>query len=104
MNCALQRPELYDLIADPKESYDVAERNPDVVDLLKKSIEEQVKTLPEKVQQAYAISHEHPSNAWMPAGAYPEFVSTKPGTSVWRVGADADVVLQRFRSLATETP
>jgi len=101
INCALQHPELYDLSEDPKESYNIADRHPDVVAALQKSVEEQVADLPEAVQKAYATAREHPSNPWMPADAYPEFVSTKPGTSVWREGADADVVMQRFRALAT---
>lgn len=99
MNCMLRNPELYDLIEDPMESYDIAPRHPEIIATMKKAVEKQIAALPDAVQKAWAIAAQHLSGEWMPPDAPPMFVSTKPGTSVWKVGADADVVLQRFRAL-----
>lgn len=99
MNCLLRKPELYDLLEDPMESYDVAPLHPEIVATMKKAVERQVAALPEAVQKAWAAALQHPSGEWMPPDAPPMFVSEKPGSSVWKVGADAGVVLERFRAL-----
>jgi arylsulfatase len=53
MNLPLPAPELYDVEADPEESYDVAAENPIVVAEIRARIERLVAGFPEPVQNAY---------------------------------------------------
>ncbi|MCC6858790.1 MAG: sulfatase [Bryobacterales bacterium] len=53
VNLPLPSPELYDLEADPDESYDVAAENPQVVAEIRARIERLMSGFPEPVQQAY---------------------------------------------------
>jgi arylsulfatase A-like enzyme len=53
-NLTLARPELFDLTVDAGESFNVAERNPEVVAALRKRMAEALKTFPEEIQQANA--------------------------------------------------
>jgi arylsulfatase A len=70
----LPKPELYNLAADPDESYDVAEENPKIVADLRARIEEMLRGFPEQVQQAYAEAQSRKVNPSTPAGAYPRVV------------------------------
>ncbi len=48
------KPELYNLLDDPDESYDVADENPKVVEEIQARIERLIAGFPEPVRQAYA--------------------------------------------------
>jgi arylsulfatase len=48
------RPELYDLISDPDESFDVADKNPQIVADIQARIERLIAGFPEQIKQAYA--------------------------------------------------
>jgi arylsulfatase len=50
----LPRPELYDLDADPGESYDVADLHPDVVREITEEVMAQIQTMPSDIQKAFA--------------------------------------------------
>ncbi len=54
VNLPLPSPELYDLINDPDESYDVAPEHPDVVADLQGRIERLMEGFPENIRRAYA--------------------------------------------------
>ncbi len=66
----LAQPELYDLVADPAESYDVAAENPQVVADLQARIARLMATMPEPVRQAHAEQMSRKASA-PPAGALP---------------------------------
>ncbi len=53
INFPLAQPELYDLVADPDESYDVAPENPKVVAEIRARIERLMAGFPEPVRNAY---------------------------------------------------
>jgi arylsulfatase len=53
INLPLKPSELYDLEADPEESYDVAAKYPEVVADLKARIERQMQTFPDNVKKAF---------------------------------------------------
>ena len=53
INLPLPRPELYDVEADPEESYDLAEMNPAVVADLRARVEKALRTFPEQVRDAW---------------------------------------------------
>jgi arylsulfatase A len=48
------RPELYDLIADPDESFDVADKNPQIVADIQSRIEKLIAGFPEEIRKAHA--------------------------------------------------
>ncbi len=52
-NLPLRQPELYDLVNDPDESYDVAPEHPDVVREIQGRIERLMEGFPEEVRLAY---------------------------------------------------
>jgi hypothetical protein len=54
MNLPLPAPELYDLVSDPEESYDVAPENPKVVAELQARIERLMPGFPDEIRKAYA--------------------------------------------------
>ncbi|MBM3749301.1 MAG: sulfatase [Acidobacteria bacterium] len=56
VNLPLRNPELYDLLSDPDESYDVAPENPKVVAEIQGRIERLLAGFPEDVRQAYAAT------------------------------------------------
>jgi arylsulfatase len=97
INYALRNPELYNLVDDPKESYDCAVKYPDVVATIQKSIQEQLATLPEVVKQAYSATQQHLSTPTMPADSLPEFRNSEANHGAWLEGEDAEKVLQRFK-------
>jgi arylsulfatase A len=70
-NYVLPHPELYDLSADPDESYDVAPQHPDVVEKIQGMIAGMIKTFPQPVQDAYAESKAREVNPATPTGAWP---------------------------------
>lgn len=53
INFPLRRPELYDVVADPDESYDVAPENPRVVAEIRSRIERLMAGFPEPIRRAY---------------------------------------------------
>lgn len=53
-NLTLRKPELYDMTIDDGESYDVADRHPEVVRDLQTRISAALRTFPEEIQQANA--------------------------------------------------
>jgi arylsulfatase len=67
----LPKPELYNLAADPDESYDVAAENPQVVGRIQAQIAEMLKGFPEPVRQAYADAQARKTAPETPTGAYP---------------------------------
>jgi arylsulfatase A len=54
VNLPLKPSELYDLEADPEESYDVAAKYPEVVADLKARIERQLQTFPDNIKKAFS--------------------------------------------------
>jgi arylsulfatase A-like enzyme len=54
LNLPLPAPELYDLVSDPEESYDVAPENPKVVAELQSRIERLMPGFPDEIRKAYA--------------------------------------------------
>jgi arylsulfatase A len=97
INYTLRNPELYNLVDDPKESYDCAAKYPEVVATIQKSIQQQLETLPDAVKQAYSNTQEHLSTPTMPADSLPEFRNSQGNAGAWLEGSDAEKVLQRFR-------
>lgn len=67
-NRVLGSPELYNLSLDPEESYDVAERHPDVVKDIRQRVESMLPGFPEPVQKAWAEAQGRPASQ-RPAGA-----------------------------------
>lgn len=68
----LPKPELYNLASDPDESYDVAPRNPEVVEQIQTKIGALIQDFPEPVRQAYAEAKARAVDPAMPTGAYPQ--------------------------------
>lgn len=66
----LARPELYNLAADPDESYDVAAENPGVVEEIQRRIRALLPSFPEPVQKAWVEAQARRSDPNLPAGAY----------------------------------
>jgi arylsulfatase len=97
INYALRNPELYNLVDDPKESYDCASKYPEVVAIIQKSIQEQLATLPEVVKQAHSMTQQHLSTPTMPADSLPEFRNSEGNSGAWLEGSDAEKVLRRFK-------
>lgn len=67
----LERPELYNLAEDPAESYDVANLHPELVEELRKNLEEQMPSFPAKVVQAYSSLKQRKGDISTPPGASP---------------------------------
>lgn len=65
----LPRPELYNLDADPAESYDAAIDHPDRIKEIQQDIEALIPSFPENVQKAYAELKAHPGSPYTPPGA-----------------------------------
>jgi arylsulfatase A len=70
-NYVLPHPELYNLAADPDESYDVAPAHPDIVEKLQARIAAMIATFPEPVQRAYAESKARAADPTTAVGAWP---------------------------------
>jgi arylsulfatase len=71
VNLPLAAPELYDLVSDPDESYDVAPENPGVVQEISARIERLMATFPEPIRQAYAETRAR-KTSWSAVGAVPK--------------------------------
>jgi arylsulfatase A len=97
INFTLRNPELYNLVDDPKESYDCAAKHPEVVATIQKSIQRQLASLPDQVKQAYRTTQQHVSTVTMPADSLPEFRNSEGNPGAWLQGADAAKVLERFK-------
>jgi arylsulfatase len=70
VNLRLAAPELYDLSVDPEESYDVADRHPDVVAEIRGRIERLLPGFPDEVRTAWQETQARPVNT-RPPGAHP---------------------------------
>lgn len=68
-NLALEKPELYDLESDPGESYNVADRYPEIVHAITATLDRQIATFPEDVVNAYDQMKGHPAHVSTPAGS-----------------------------------
>ena len=73
-NFVLPKPELYNLAADPDESYDVAPSHPEIVQKMLQSIESLISGFPEEVRKAYAETKRMRADPGMPIGAWPKSV------------------------------
>lgn len=69
-NLLLPRPELYDVAADPSESYDVAARHPDLVRRIREAAAQAIEQYPEPARQAWAETLAR-TGRMIDTGAYP---------------------------------
>ena len=67
----LARPELYNVVLDPGESYDVADLHPDIVQQLMHDLETMMPTFPPQVVEAYATLKSNVGAVSTPPGASP---------------------------------
>lgn len=79
----LPRPELYNLAADPEESYDAAIDHPGVVKEIERDIDALVPGFPENVIQAYAELKAHPGSPLTPPGAATRPDDLVPPHGIW---------------------
>ncbi len=77
-NFTLPKPELYDLLKDPQESYDVAAENPQVVAEITGRVEKLLAGFPEPVRNAWAESKARKANPNTPTGARPRTTTGTP--------------------------
>jgi arylsulfatase len=70
VNLPLRQPELYDVEADPMESYDAAPENPQVVREIQGRVERLLTGFPEEVTKAWAETHGR-ETVVTPVGALP---------------------------------
>lgn len=75
LNLRLVNPELYDVDADPEESYSAARDNPRVVELINERIAEIVQTMPQQVQDAWNATLARPVNP-VNEGDWPQLAKT----------------------------
>ena len=61
INLPLTSPELYDLVSDPDESYDVAPERPDVVAEIRARIERLIEGFPEDIRKDYSETTVRPT-------------------------------------------
>ncbi len=66
----LAKPELYNLAADPDESYDVAAEHPEIVAKIQEKIAAMLPGFPEPVRKAFAEQESRKSDPNTPTGAY----------------------------------
>jgi arylsulfatase len=76
LNLPLQNPELYDLVNDPDESYDVAVEHPEVVKDIQARVERLMAGFPEEIRQAYETTKTR-SNQEPRIGALPRAAQTR---------------------------
>jgi arylsulfatase A-like enzyme len=62
INLALRTPELYDLVADPQESYDVAPENPKVVAEIRARIDRLMAGMPDPIQESFRETQARKAN------------------------------------------
>jgi arylsulfatase A len=70
VNLPLKHPELYDVVNDPEESYDIAPEHPEIVADLQARIERLVQTFPNDIRKAYSETMIRPT-APTASGALP---------------------------------
>jgi arylsulfatase len=70
VNLPLVKPELYNVVDDPDESYDVAEQHPEIVARISQRVEDLVAGFPEPVKKAFSDTKARRVNP-SPAGAVP---------------------------------
>lgn len=68
-NLRLVRPELYDLDSDPGESYNVADKHPEIVKVTIAELDRQIATFPGQVIDAYNAMKSDSASATTPAGS-----------------------------------
>ena len=76
-NLPLRPVELYNLALDPEESYDVADKHPDVVKEIESRIAKLLPSFPEEVHKAWAATQAR-KTVPTPAGQWPREAPTKP--------------------------
>ncbi|BDC50060.1 N-acetylgalactosamine-6-sulfatase [Bryobacterales bacterium F-183] len=76
LNLRLVNPELYDIDADPEESYSAAADNPRVVELIQARIAEVLKTMPQQVQDAWKATLARPVSP-VNEGDWPQLLKTQ---------------------------
>lgn len=74
-NYLLPKPELYNLRADPMESYDAARGHPEIVKQLQEQLDRELKTFPQDVQQAHAALESNVASVVTPPGAAPRVLT-----------------------------
>lgn len=79
----LPRPELYNLAADPQESYDAAVDHADIVKDIQQDIEALIPTFPENVVKTYANLKAHPGSPFTPPGAATRPDDIVPPDWIW---------------------
>lgn len=79
----LARPELYNLEADPKESYDAAIDFPDLVEEIGREIDALIPTFPDNVIKAYAELKANPGCPFTPPGAATRPNNLVPPDWIW---------------------
>ena len=67
-NVMLKNPELYDLLADPEESYDAADKNPRIVAGIQARVEKLMAGFPEDIRKSWEETKAKPASV-APAGA-----------------------------------
>lgn len=77
-NYLLEKPELFDLDDDPGESYDVADKYPEVVKRISAEVDRLVPSFPQKVVETYDALQKNPDSATTPAAAPPRPPTYKP--------------------------
>ncbi len=73
LNFLLPNPELYDLSADPDESYDIADLHPEIVRDMKEKIEAMMRTFPEPIRSDWEQTKKRKVSP-TPAGALPHSI------------------------------
>jgi arylsulfatase A-like enzyme len=71
VNLPLPRPELYDMVNDPEESYDRADRNPLIVASIRAQVDRLITTFPQSIIDTYRDTMSRKVHG-TPVGALPE--------------------------------
>ena len=74
-NYLLPKPELYNLRADPMESYDAARGHPEIVQHLQAQLDSELQTFPPDVQQAHTELQHRVASVVTPPGAAPRVLT-----------------------------
>ena len=82
-NYLLAKPELYHLERDPCESYDVAEKFPEMVAQLHSELEREVRSFPRDVQASYAALCKNVANLVTPPEATPRMLTGPQPDWAW---------------------
>lgn len=79
----LQHPELYNLLQDPAESYDVAKLHPEIVAELSRDIEALIPSFPPAVIEAYSALQKKKGDISTPTGASPRPFGARLAPGSW---------------------